>query len=45
VGPLRVVFITVGPAIAEGYTEIVRTLGHEPLAVGFAACLSARAGV
>jgi methionyl-tRNA formyltransferase len=31
--PWRVVFITVVPPVAQAYTEIVRTLGHEPVAV------------
>ena len=31
--PWRVVFITVVPAVAQGYTEVVRALGHEPVAV------------
>ena len=30
---MRVVFITVVPAVAQGYAEIVRALGHEPVAV------------
>jgi methionyl-tRNA formyltransferase len=29
----RVVLITVVPAVAQGYTEIIRGLGHEPVAV------------
>jgi methionyl-tRNA formyltransferase len=29
----RVVLITVVPAVAQGYTEIIRSLGHEPVAV------------
>src|SRR3977135_148892 len=29
----RVVLITVVPAVAQGYAEIVRGLGHEPVAV------------
>ena len=29
----RVVLITVVPAVAQGYTEIVRALGHDPVAV------------
>jgi methionyl-tRNA formyltransferase len=31
--PWRVVLITVVPQVAQGYTEIVRALGHEPVAV------------
>jgi methionyl-tRNA formyltransferase len=31
--PWRVVLITVLPVVARGYAEIVRALGHEPLAV------------
>lgn len=31
--PWRVVFITVVPAVAQGYAEVVRALGHEPVAV------------
>jgi methionyl-tRNA formyltransferase len=31
--PWRVVLITVVPPVAQGYTEIVRALGHEPVAV------------
>lgn len=31
--PWRVVLITVVPAVAQGYVEIVRALGHEPVAV------------
>ena len=31
--PWRVVLITVVPQIAQGYTETVRALGHEPVAV------------
>jgi methionyl-tRNA formyltransferase len=31
--PWRVVLITVVPPVARSYTEIVRTLGHEPVAV------------
>jgi methionyl-tRNA formyltransferase len=31
--PWRVVFITVVPPVAQGYTEVVRALGHEPVAV------------
>jgi methionyl-tRNA formyltransferase len=30
---LRVVLITVVPGVARGYTEIIRALGHEPVAV------------
>ena len=31
--PWRVVFLTVVPAVAQGYDQIVRELGHEPVAV------------
>jgi len=31
--PMRVVLITVLPAVAQGYAQIVRALGHEPVAV------------
>jgi len=31
--PWRVVLITVLPAVAQGYAQIVRALGHEPVAV------------
>jgi methionyl-tRNA formyltransferase len=31
--PWRVVLITVVPAVAQGYAEILRGLGHEPVAV------------
>lgn len=31
--PWRVVLITVLPVVAQGYAEIVRALGHEPVAV------------
>jgi methionyl-tRNA formyltransferase len=31
--PWRVVFITVVPPVAQGYTDVVRALGHEPVAV------------
>lgn len=31
--PWRVVFITVVPPVVQGYREIVRALGHEPVAV------------
>lgn len=31
--PMRVVIITVLPSVAQGYAQIVRGLGHEPVAV------------
>jgi methionyl-tRNA formyltransferase len=32
-GSWRVVIVTMVPAIAQGYTELLRALGHEPVAV------------